>query len=44
MHHGLLVTRLVVAKCTRLVQLQLEQRLGDARDVAVPEDSEAAFD
>ena len=44
MHHALLVARLVIGQRAGVVQLGLEQRLADARDVAVPEDAEAAFD
>ncbi len=42
MHHGLLVAPEHVGQQLGLGELGLEQRLPDARDVAVPEDAEAA--
>ncbi|OEI69324.1 hypothetical protein Cus16_1167 [Curtobacterium sp. ER1/6] len=39
-HHRLLVARLVVGQQTRLLHVQLLDRLTEARDVAVPEDAE----
>ncbi len=42
MNHGLLVAALVIGEGARLGQLGLEQGLPHSREVAVPEDAEAA--